>query len=536
MTELPPNPDDRPALRRFSRRPEQPAPPPQQPAPQYPAPPPPNTPPSSWPEPAPAGRPRRGMLLAPLVAAIAVALVAGGIVLLRHSGADAGSPPQLALVDAAVPAESQADAAAAAGTAPMPALGGGYTVEGSLPTGPAKAAVRTLPAGQATAAAVEKLARALGLTTTPKRVGGAWTVDDGDRSLRVIDGGGWQWLYDNARRSTGGGMACDVIVNGRRLCLPGRPLPGGGTGKVTPIDPPAANPGDEDGSGSSGPGGGSNGSSGSGTAGAPDSSTGSYPGGGSADGSTGSGGTADQPGTDPTTVPGAPAAGSGGGTAAGQVEPATPSPGGTVVAVPAPGGLPLPVEPTGPTPDEAAVRSAATSVLTALGLGNAEIRVQTFPAIAIVTAAPVVAGLPTAGFEVRLQYNAKIELAGGSGWLATPVTGTEYPLVSAQKALDALPNPEIARVCTDRMPATCAIPQRVITGARLGLALRHDQQAGPLLVPAWLYTIKGSDLPLTAIAVDPKYISPGDKKNPPPADLPTSGPGRPIPLPPQPTK
>jgi hypothetical protein len=468
------------------------------------------------------------MLLAPIAAAVAVAAVAGGVVALRHGGSDAGSPPRLALVDAAVPAENQAGAAA--GTEPVPLAGGGYTVAGSLPSGPARAAVRTLPGGQASAAAVGKLAAALGLSATQKRVAGAWTVDAGDRSLRVIDGSGWQWLYDNARRGTGGTMACDVIVNGRRLCLPGRPIPGGG-GKVTPIDPPAADPGD--GGNSSSGGGSTSASPGTGTGDGSAGKPGSEP--NSSTGSSGSsgGGVGSYPGTAGTSVPGP-----SGGIAV------DPPPGGPV-PVPKPGSsgvaVPVPVEPTGPTPDEAAVRAAAAPVLAALGLGNAEIRVETFPSIAIVTAAPVVAGLPTAGFDVRLQYNAKIELTGGSGWLAAPAAGAEYPLVSAQRALDALPKPGVVpQVCTDRMPPSCAAPPRVVTGARLGLALRHDQQAGPLLVPAWLYTLKGSDLPLVVVAVDPKYLGTAtpDRKDataPPPVDLPASGPRQPIPLP-EPTK
>ncbi|MEN3359023.1 MAG: hypothetical protein V7637_3005, partial [Mycobacteriales bacterium] len=404
MTELPPpDPDDRPALRRFSRRSGQQPEPPAQYAP------------AQWTEPAPARR-RRVVLFAPIAAAVAVAAVAGGVVALRQGGSDGGSPPPLALVDVAVPTENQAGAAG--GMEPAPLTGGGYKVEGSLPAGPAKAAVQTLPGGQAPAAAVSKLATALGLSATPKRVAGAWTVDAGDLSLRVIDGGGWQWLYDNARHSTGGTMACDVIVNGRRLCVPGRALPGGG-GKVIPIDPPAAGDSSSSGGGSAGAG------SGDGSVGNP----GSEP--NPTTGSTGSSGAGvgSYPGTRPLPVdppPGGPV-------------PGGPVPGGKVVPVPKPGSgpvtVPIPVEPTGQTPDEAAVRAAAAPVLAALGLSNAEMRVQTFPSIAIVTAAPVVGGLPTTGFEVRLQYNAKAELAGGSGWLATPAAGVEYPLVGAQRTL-----------------------------------------------------------------------------------------------------
>jgi hypothetical protein len=188
--------------------------------------------------------------------------------------------------------------------------------------------------------------------------------------------------------------------------------------------------------------------------------------------------------------------------------------------------VPIPVDPVpaGPRPDEAAVRKAAADVLAGLGLG-ADIRVETFPGLALVTAAPTVAGLPTSGYETRLQYDSGIRLTSGSGWLASPAAGADYPLVSAQRAFDALPKPEIAKVCTDVEPSRCTAEPTVITGASLGLALRHDQQAGALLVPAWFYPVRGSDLPMVAIAVDPAYLRPsgGGDGAPPPADLPAPG-------------
>jgi hypothetical protein len=546
MTELPPPTEpDRPALRRFSKRARPEAAPPTgqsygQPGP-YQAPyeaPYSGGPEQGWPAPA-AARPRRGRIIAPIAAAVAVAAVVGGVIAFRAGGSDGANPPQLALVDAGAPVPASADSATAerAGLG----LGGDYKVAGSLPTTPTKEKVRNLPGGQASQATVTKLAAALGVSGEPRRLGGSWVVGaDGSPQLRVMDGGGQQWLYDNARPNTStGGMACDVIINGKRACLPGQALPGGGGGKVIPIDPPAGGlPGDDSSgygsSGSSGNAGSGGGSSTGGGGGV----TGSKPGSDSVDPAPGS-----YPGTSAPDdqVPDAPV-GSGAPAPDTVVPPAPPIPGTTGMPVPRGTAVPMPTEPTGPTPDEARVRDAAMKILNAIGLGNAEVRVQTFPSIALVTAAPVVDGLPTAGIEVRLQYNAKYELTGGSGWLATPTLGAEYPLVTAQQALDALPKPEIARgVCTDRMPATCVIPQRVITGARLGLALRHNRTS-PLLVPAWLYTVQGDDLPpLVVVAVDPKYLAPEKGGPGPGVNSPAPAPpipphtGRPIPLP-EPTK
>jgi hypothetical protein len=192
--------------------------------------------------------------------------------------------------------------------------------------------------------------------------------------------------------------------------------------------------------------------------------------------------------------------------------------------------MPVDPVPAGPRPDEAAVRKAATDVLAALGLGGADVQVQSYPSIALVTAAPVVAGLPTSGYETRLQYDGKIALTGGSGWLAAPVAGAEYPLISAQRALDLQPKPEIARDCPDVEPSKCTTALPAITGARLGLAVRHDQQIGALLVPAWLYTLRGSPFPLVVVAVDPAYLSTSRGGAPPPA-VESPLPGKVVPMP-----
>jgi hypothetical protein len=251
-----------------------------------------------------------------------------------------------------------------------------------------------------------------------------------------------------------------VIVAGKRACppaLPEAPLSPAPTGKVIPIQPPVAVP----------PNGGPD---------VPGAGVGSS--GGAATGSAGS-------------------AASGIGTSAGS---ATGS-----------AGTPVPIDPpeaTGPSANE--VRAKAGPVLAALGLTGAALRVDTYPAVGQLTAAPVVDRLPTSGYETRLSYDAHLRLVDASGWLATPSAGAEYPLVSARAALASLPVPAIAAMpCPDVYPSRCQPAQAVITGARPGLLVSWTDTGAALLVPAWLYDVRGWPSPLAAIAIDRGYLAPG---------------------------
>ena len=59
----------------------------------------------------------------------------------------------------------------------------------------------------------------------------------------------------------------------------------------------------------------------------------------------------------------------------------------------------------------------------------------------------------------------------------------------------------------DGKPGCEPIPPTVITGASLGLSLRHEL-GQPLLVPSWLFSIKGSTEPASIVAVDPHWLKP----------------------------
>jgi hypothetical protein len=148
---------------------------------------------------------------------------------------------------------------------------------------------------------------------------------------------------------------------------------------------------------------------------------------------------------------------------------------------------------------------------------------------------PRAGGLPAPGLVSQVTVDASGVVAGG-GWLGGSERGRTYPLVTAASAFDALgsgPEPMIACGPLPKTlqrggpaPATPTVPpdepsdpppsdmmpmpmpcraQVVVTGAHLGLSFAWDGRT-PLLVPAWLFDVKGSAEPLIAVAVDPKYL------------------------------
>ena len=125
------------------------------------------------------------------------------------------------------------------------------------------------------------------------------------------------------------------------------------------------------------------------------------------------------------------------------------------------------------------------------------------------TVDPVVAGLRTSGWSTTISVGAPGSVVSGSGWLGKPTEGPAYPLISAQAAFELLkdsPTPLVAIACP--YGGHCPYPaNRVVTGARLGLALEHDVGSGALLVPAWLFTVRGADQPVAQVAVAPKYLA-----------------------------
>jgi hypothetical protein len=163
---------------------------------------------------------------------------------------------------------------------------------------------------------------------------------------------------------------------------------------------------------------------------------------------------------------------------------------------------------------------AADPVLAAVGL-DAPAEAPPAAPVVTVTVDPTVAGLRTSGVATEVSVDSQ-GVAWAHGWLGGTREGAAYPLVSAAKAIDQLkggPEPAIAIDCpmpapmevapdgskVDVAPSCPAAKPTVIVGADLGLSLQWDAD-GPVLVPAWLFQVRGWEQPLALIAVQPRYL------------------------------
>ncbi|MCW2573469.1 MAG: hypothetical protein JWO88_3527 [Frankiales bacterium] len=153
---------------------------------------------------------------APLAAAVSVVAIVVAVSLAFHRSSS-GSPPPLRL--AAASGTDSAMSAAAPAQGKLAAGGSSFVLAGPLPTGPSEARAQTLPRGAANADEVRRLADALGVTATPRRVDAAWQAG----ALRVEDAAGHPWSLS--------GCAPDVPVGsgGMADCIAGY----GGTGNAS---------------------------------------------------------------------------------------------------------------------------------------------------------------------------------------------------------------------------------------------------------------------------------------------------------------
>ncbi|WP_432003985.1 hypothetical protein [Streptomyces sioyaensis] len=180
-------------------------------------------------------------------------------------------------------------------------------------------------------------------------------------------------------------------------------------------------------------------------------------------------------------------------------------------------------------------KQAVRPVLKALGQEDSKVDAGGLSgAVRIVTANPVLGGLPTYGWQSDLQVGSDGQVVGGSGQFANPVKGAEYPVLNADKTLDRLNSGE------GRKPAGCPSPPGKkdtkdgkaggiapcepaptkaqqpsdVTGAAFGLSVQYVD-GGQALVPSWLYTVRqpgagsGPDATSTVAqpAVNPKYLA-----------------------------
>jgi hypothetical protein len=143
-----------------------------------------------------------------------------------------------------------------------------------------------------------------------------------------------------------------------------------------------------------------------------------------------------------------------------------------------------------------------------------------------VSAFPRVGGVPTTGFIWTAGIGAKGQILSATGWLDSPRTGDNYPLISVQEALQRLRNrqvagPIVASSCArtgQPSPGGCGPAKPLtfqVTDVRLGLqfatALSKSgggAQRASYLVPAYLFQLDGSwECEVSVIAVQDRFLS-----------------------------
>jgi hypothetical protein len=174
-----------------------------------------------------------------------------------------------------------------------------------------------------------------------------------------------------------------------------------------------------------------------------------------------------------------------------------------------------------PALDKDAVRAKAKPVFDAVGLDVAQAQVQTSEYGGSVSLTPTAGALRVSGWTTRVDVGPDLKINNASGFLGAPAKGDDYPLITAQEAVDKLPGFARADIC---MPAPdhkgCVEPAAPeITGGEVGLQLLSTSKGERVLVPAWLFTLKGSEEPLAQIAIDPAYLG----TEPEPTDVPVPG-------------
>ena len=185
-------------------------------------------------------------------------------------------------------------------------------------------------------------------------------------------------------------------------------------------------------------------------------------------------------------------------------------------AAPPPSSRPGPDDP----PSEAETIAAAGPVFAAVGLDPTDAEVEDQPVSRFSGAAdtrtvrvdPDVDNAPTTGFETSVTVDADGILTA-SGTLGRPMPFDSYPVIGADEAVDllaAMPVPLIACAESD-VPVppgpACGGPMEV-TGATFGRSMQWEgARERPLLVPSWLFDIKGSTQPVAIVAVDPAYLA-----------------------------
>ncbi|MGI8759511.1 MAG: hypothetical protein ACR2K0_09425, partial [Acidimicrobiales bacterium] len=154
----------------------------------------------------------------------------------------------------------------------------------------------------------------------------------------------------------------------------------------------------------------------------------------------------------------------------------------------------------------------------------------------LVSADPVVGGLPTVGMGSVVSVGDGGEVVFAGGWLADPQRGDAYPLVGSSEALRRLQEDQPVALDGGREPAVgcegCLPTEPVVvtvTGVRLGLQLAPAAGADQAwLVPAYLFEIDGGGpgSEVVALAVADEFLTAPSTPEPEPLPLPEPDPGR----------
>jgi hypothetical protein len=146
-----------------------------------------------------------------------------------------------------------------------------------------------------------------------------------------------------------------------------------------------------------------------------------------------------------------------------------------------------------PVPEQRAER-AVREVLKPLGLEHAKLSAAgTEGAKRLVTANPVVDGLPTVGWSSTFTVGPDGTLAGGHGRLGDFDKGTTYPVLDAEHTLaqlnDSRSGGNSPGVAPGEPDPSGKKDAAEVTDARFTLAT-HFSHGDPLLVPSWSFTVQ----------------------------------------------
>jgi hypothetical protein len=406
------------------------------------------------------------------------AAVLGGLLALSArggggSGTRSGTEPHPLPLSMGFRAEGGTNAprdAAVSGSTRAAYGGGGIVFPDRLVAGvPTEGPVRTVTKGDTGTDRIAALARALGVTGEVQSDADGWYAGTGDRVLRVMRHAGSPWYLgaDKVAMGRDGGVSTGVAVAAPATAEPkppvaSTPAPGAPVTDDTPDDTVSSN---------------------------------------------------DEPVCKPTPD----------GTDVCAIDPVPadcpPPPDGAEPACVVPPPRPAPSPP--PQPSDAAARAVAQRVLDAVGVtgdvtfGDGWVGKE-------VVVAPVVAGLPTLGFETRVTVDVEGTIVYGAGFLGGTEADATYPLLAPRDAASRYATqfgtPAIGIVCPEDAP--CPKPEqpepREATGLRLGLMMNGSYDGTQMfLAPTWLVTFEGSTWPEPLLALPDRFL-----EEPPAVDTP----------------